>query len=438
MLLELKYGLRWLYILSNNKIAVADLTPLEKIGAIIGQVVRENGNRIPVSKYNRYAKAVGLDTLKRDELVDYLDMLTYNENSDTPTDMYRIYKMVLDGGVQFSDIFPIATDKYLKNRVSSSVITEMNTRNQQREFKALQKNGAMFQDLIDNMTLNLKQEIDEKLPPIKVPKIELHHNHKAMLINAADWHIGNQFDATAPGLENKYDYAEFLKRWYEYLDFTIQQAKDAKIDDVYLIHLGDIVEGVYMRPNQGFFTEFDFSTQVTKAEKVLIDTLHKLGQSFKVHFGMIIGNHDRIFTKKDNLYGDGVTKIIMANLRLLSDTGQLPNVEIIDNGKDVHDINLEIEGSNLLFTHGEKIKRNKNDNLSALAGKNKPIDYLFYAHYHDFHVTAGSGKTWEICCPALKGWDNYSKSLGANNSAAGQLTVIFEKGKTPQILPYLF
>lgn len=437
--------------MQNNieKYDMDDYSMDDLVGAVIGQVTKEEGNRIPLSKVNRYLKALNMKPLKRKELEKYLDRITVAEKAeDSPDKGYQLFEAVKSGHVKLFDLFGSSTtdeskfNTYLENRIPATVTNNLLIRKQQREFKALQRDGGYLQLLLDDVNTQLSNDIkNNKVDPLTARKVKRPQGKNAptLLINASDWHIGNQFKVNAPGIHNEYNFDIFKKRWYEFLDDTLRVAKDRRVKDVYLIHLGDIVEGAYMRPNQGFYTEFTFSEQIVKATEMMIDTIKTIvNAGYPVHVGMIIGNHDRIFTKKDNLYGDGVTQIILRYIKLLIDNKILTRVDLIDNGEDIHDINIDIVGNNCLFTHGEKVKMSSNDNISNLTGKDKPIDYLFYGHYHNFQVKSGNGGTLEVCVPANKGWDTYSKSLGANNASAGQLNVLFYPNKTPEILPYFF
>ncbi|MBT9670513.1 hypothetical protein GPK34_00480 [Secundilactobacillus kimchicus] len=417
----------------------------EEVGAIIGYLVGTDGTRISAAKYNKIAKHLEMDKMPKDELLEKIHQLDYDSVSKTPTKMYQTFEKVRDGKLTLNDVFQVADNeeefgKMLDYRIQSSVIATERIRQSQKEFKQVQKNGTFAQMLIDDMLAELKDDVKQQLPPVKAPKVKLTKNSKVLLINAADWHLGNQFKVHAPGISNEYNLDIFDKRWYEFLQYNIDLAKREKIKEVYFIHLGDIVEGEYMRPSQGFGTELTFSEQVVRAMKEMRTTLQKLvSAGLHIKLGMIIGNHDRINgNKKDNLYGDGVTGIILQYLEMLIDSEQLPNVELIDNSDDVHDLNVEIAGHNCFFTHGEKIKPNTQTNLAGISGRGNLIDLLVYGHYHNFKVDSGNDGTLLVGCPGNLGWNEYSKSLGANNSAGGQVSMILEKDKTPQILPYFY
>lgn len=423
-----------------------DYTDEELLDALIGEVVKEDGYKISMSKLNRYLKSFQLATIKRDSLSDELKRLgKLIDTKDSHDKGYILFTKVKEGKVTLKDLFGTKIkgedfDDYLKYRVPSQVIQDLNVKKDQREFKALLKDGAFFQNTIEQANKNLLSDLKNfEFSKVVSPKIQFPNSKKSLLISASDWHLGNVFSVDLPGLNNHYDYEVFKDRWYKFLDYCLKLAKENHVKKIYMIHLGDIIEGVYMRPNQGFYTEFDFNTQIRIATKEMINSLQILSKAgYEVVTGMIIGNHDRIFTKKDNLYGDGATALILNSINLIKELNQLPNVTVLDNSKDIHDLNIDIEDKNVLFTHGEKIKKSQNNNIANLAGKDKPLDLLMYGHYHDFQVKSGNGGTMEICVPALKGWDTYSKGLATNASAPGQLAMLFEPNQTPEILPYLF
>lgn len=414
--------------------------------AVIGQVVKEDGYKLSLSKINRYLKSFGLPTIKRDDLQHHLTVLEAQKDTVSTHPMgYYLYSKVKNNKLSLHDLFGEGQDEehfdnYLKHRISPQVISDLDVKKDQREFKALLKDGSFVQEAIEKTNQDLLSHMkDYEFASTKVPKIQNPNSETSLLVNAADWHLGNVFSVNLPGLNNHYDYEVFKDRWYKFLDYTLKLAQENHVKKIYMIHLGDIIEGVYMRPNQGFYTEFDFNTQIRIATKEMINSLQILAKAgYEVITGMIIGNHDRIFTKKDNLYGDGATALILNSIKLIKDLDQLPNVTVLDNSSDIHDLNIEIEDKNVLFTHGEKIKKAQNNNIANLTGKRKPLDLLIYGHYHDFQVKSGNGGTMEICVPALKGWDTYSKGLATNASAPGQLAMLFEPYEAPEILPYLF
>src|SRR5699024_12870184 len=124
---------------------------------------------------------------------------------------------------------------------------------------------------------------------------------------------------------------------------TLSLVEELGIANVYVYHVGDIIEHLTMRNvNQAFDSEFTATEQIAKATSLIIDILVQLSKHVHVTFGIVSGNHDRFDgNKSDKVYNDNVTYIILDTLFMLQNTfGQLPNVTLIDNRDDTSEFEI--------------------------------------------------------------------------------------------------
>ena len=103
----------------------------------------------------------------------------------------------------------------------------------------------------------------------------------------------------------------------------------------------------------------------------------------------------------------------------------------------MHEIDLTINDKRIVWTHGEKVKRGKNDNAYKFQAGGKHVDCLIYGHFHTFQIKSGD-LCQEVGLPALKGMDSYAKSLPTEFSAPGQCFTIVPKDGNIYTIPVLF
>ncbi len=230
-----------------------------------------------------------------------------------------------------------------------------------------------------------------------------------LVVVNSDWHIGATVDLPS----NHYNY-KIAKRRVELYEQSIAQAiKEKQPSDVWIVNLGDLIEGVQMRKiNQSYYTDMTLSDQIVKATELQDSMLMSLATSFpeiKFHFTEIAGNHDRFSpSKKDQLYGDSVAKVA----RELSSSlfKSTHNMEVFQPDSEYRTI-LTIAKHNLAFVHGDLDKLNNKNALARVSAfEKKPLDALIGGHLHALMIKEENG--YVIQSGSLIGPTDYSDRLG--------------------------
>lgn len=413
-----------------------DYSYAEKIGAILGELARQSGFRVSLAPLNRYLKALDMDTLTKDSLWDYMQLV----DSEKRNNVADTYNAVFEGKINLFDVVGHKEVSYqhfqeqMALKVPSMVRHKVLDQSQQRALNKALRNGAYMDNLIEELGEHLAESY-KNMKPAKLPKLSEAKRDGGYIMLASDWHIGAVVDVEG----NKYNYEQFEKRWDSYLAHSINQAKSLGYNKIYLFHIGDVIEQIAMRNvNQPFETEFTLAKEISLGIEHILTTLQILQLDFDVVFGMVTGNHDRMLPdKKSGVYNDSAVYLMLEQLFLIQDQGVLPRVTILDNRQDTYDLETTINGKLVHLTHGEKVNNKDNSNIANFV-RDKPIDILIYGHYHSFRAYNGNQDKLELGLGAIMGYNNYSKEHAKmTDSGACQCTLQL----TPHgyvIEPYFF
>lgn len=404
------------------------------LSGLVGLSSIEQGKKITLAYVNRGLVELGLEKVSKADLVDFLEHASSNEEA------VKIIGEVSSGKRKVSDIVN-GEDKDL-NIITPAIVNNFALKENQREFnknlKAAAYSKQLYDKVLDKLTDLLK---DPNAFTIPEPSEEEVDDDSALILNLSDIHLGEKDVVSAQGNTNVYDEVTAFTRLEQYVDKSIAEAKKHNVKQVVVINVGDIINNVYMHPNQMGYVTMNVSEQTALAIRLVTSLLLKLQAEFpKVYFGSVAGNHDRSegANKAANLAGDSVSHLIIDMIKLEKEHGMLPNVTLIENeSSDESEIDIEVCGQRLVFTHGEKIKRSSKDNGTKFQGQGKHIDFLIYAHYHSFSLIEING-TIEIGLPALKGFDQYPKTIGLEASTAGQVSFIIDDKRNLSLIPYFY
>ena len=403
----------------------------EKVGAVLGELVRMDGTDISLAKYNRLAVTFDMLKLKKTDLQGYVSQL--KNPVGAPLD--KTFELVKTGKLDLTDIFGYTTandmDAQLAYGVPSTVKMDLDLKQQKKEYKARQRGQGYYEIFLNKMLEELRYSLRSDFKPVLAPKIKKGKDTNSFLMLASDTHLGAEIDVEG----NHYDYDTMLKRWNTYLATSIQQAKDRGLTHITFLHIGDIIEQVTMRANQGFTTEFNLSEEISKAIVLIKDALQVLGKDFTVDFGIIAGNHDRLQGGyKEAIDFDSAAYIVLKMIKMLSEEGALPNVNVIDNSEDIYSLDLDIQGKNVFVTHGEQVKPSAHNNIVNLM-HDKPYDVLIYGHYHNLQMANEDYDRLTLGLPTMQGWNEYSIKHNFPKCAPAQCNLVLSAQGQPEILP---
>lgn len=411
---------------------------IDKIyGAVLGETFLNEGQRFSVASINRYLKQLGQDKIKRDEIEDLIERLKEQQQP-----LYGAYVAVGSGRESLEDYLHIEKEeaKQVYDHVTPAIVNKVALQESQKEFKNSLRVGAYSKMLAENNQKAIKEVLKDLDLSMFSKPADVVDSDETMVINLSDLHVGELDDLHVGSYHNYYNLSVLKKRLKKYIDTAVGYARLKGITSIVVINIGDIITGAYMHPNQMFSVEFDVSHQIAEAIKIVLALLNELNSEFKVTFGSVAGNHDRMNQKdkSGNIPSDSAAYVLMDTIRTIKETiGVLENVDLIDNFDDMHEIDLTINDKRIVWTHGEKVKRNSNDNSYKFQAGGKHVDCLIYGHFHTFQIKSGD-LCQEVGLPALKGMDAYAKSLPTEFSAPGQCFTVVPTDGNIYTVPVFF
>lgn len=393
------------------------------LAVVFGYLEKAKG-KVALVDVNKIIKHLGYDRLKR------ADFNYVNEEINQSDRLTKIAKQAIKGDIGLDDLKYANGD--LGNKLEDNlddVLTPYKkihqaTLDRAREYNQIERVAARRENTFNGVFNQLKQDIIKKNLAVNLPEIKSSNHKQALVMYNCDWHTGNKFQIT----ENKFNFEIEKQRVAKYTQDIINKGKLLGITDLYYVHLGDIIEGINMRPiNQAFGAEFDLAHQISNSIKLLTSQLTELSKHFNITASFIAGNHDNMDGAKGNrIYGDSAMVIVMNQIKTYVETGVLKNIKVLDNSDDIYNSTLDVLGKHIYNTHGETIKPRGKDNVASHI-QNKPIDLIVGGHYHNFTANQENGQSLSIICPALKGCDTYSKFNNMGNAGAGQTSLVINK-----------
>lgn len=325
----------------------------------------------------------------------------------------------LPSALKHADMLSDKKLESVRNAVGDMYIAKRAMQNKNRELQKSKREIADDFLFIEEVKSHISELDVSALNVSKLKPLEVSEN--AMLINASDWHIGLKTPT--------YNFEIANKRVEQYARECLHYAKMFNINKVYVQNLADSIEGAYMRNNQAYDIEFDFSMQVVKATEIIFKFFNMLSQDLEVvYLGGIFGNHSRISSKTDNISGDSSENIIDASLKSFISLANNPRISVDDKKQDNFSLSFSINGKNIKSVHGDLIPK-KGDRITKFISSDK-IDYdiLLYGHYHHASLMEQNHNRLEIGTGCLQGTTDYSKQLGYD-TVPSQTIIVFEGDK---------
>lgn len=340
----------------------------------------------------------------------------------------------LSDEMKTDDVFKVVTPYITDKHVTQATVSEL--RKLRKEFTAQKYLSEEIARAVgENILYDMKQ------PTNYEPNFETLPNRTAV-ITPADWHIGAVID-NIDG--NNYNFAIFETRLNEYIAKCQHYIAEFRCSEVYLIHLGDILEGIDMRKiNQPYETEFKATNQLALAIKMYVRMINEIASlGVKVHVGGVGGNHDRFTSnKKEAIYGDNFMYNVIDTLLLLESEGVFPeNVAILDNRDDIYELHVKIQGQMNVFTHGDNEKPGNKIKTSNYI-KDYVVDNVWFGHYHSMSLNQENYARFSYMVGSIMGNNSYSKTIKAPTTKASQTISVLGKHEdgTPEkyVIPVFF
>lgn len=250
---------------------------------------------------------------------------------------------------------------------------------------------------------------------------------KSMLLLPSDWHIGY--------MNKNYNHEIAKQRIKLYIKKTIEYAKVFDINEFHILHLGDIVENLYMHKNtQSFNSEFSFSEQIVKATEMLYQMLDEFSQVGNVVFhGVVRGNHGRMSTKGETIHNDCAEYIVHESVKKLIEISKNTSITVEDSEYNIERSLINVKGKRIKGTHGDFEGQNDKDKIQKhISLENELIDILALGHFHNYQLKTENHGRLVYGSGCLQGATDYGKSLKYNNPASQGLIVI---GEEDEVIP---
>jgi len=286
---------------------------------------------------------------------------------------------------------------------------------------------------IDALCKLAEKKIPSKTIPVDTPK-------GVFLVLASDWQLGKSegggSEATVERIRSAFSSA--VARYK-------QLRKEGKASVVYLIGLGDLVEGCAdFYAQQTFQADLSDREQDRLARRLIlsaIDAFVDAGAERIVAMG-VPGNHGenrrggKAFTdwldNRDYAAFEAVSDIISVNPE------RYANVSIPLNALNADDLSmtLDLGGIPVGFIHGHQLRSGTNSQAKLegwwkgqALGRTGVADaeILFSGHFHHFVVSEGTGRT-VVQVPAMDGGSKWFTSTSGSSSPAGMVTVLVGSG----------
>ncbi len=386
------------YVNTRNKILSIDNTELDKICQIVAELrAKSPSHKVAWHTVEKACKKYNLvfspSKNFKDLIERHLDNLMQGPSLGNDTNPAFTQQLNTDLGVSYLDKRFMHNYKLRLNRQQRYLADQINFSHE--------INKAKIRPRVIKQTRLLDKEIEP--------------DGSSLVIVNSDWHIG----ATVNLPNNRYNYAIAQERVKLYEKRIVQAIKEKHPTDVYIVNLGDLIEGVQMRKvNQSYYTDMTLSDQIIKATQLQDSMLMSLATTFpkiQFHFTEIAGNHDRFSpSKKDQLYGDSVAKVARElSTSLFKD---LDNMNVFAPDSEYRTI-LNLNKHNLAFVHGDLDKLNDNNALAKMSAfEKKPLDALVGGHLHSLMIKEENG--YVIQSGSLIGPTEYSDRLGLVASAS--------------------
>lgn len=261
------------------------------------------------------------------------------------------------------------------------------------------------------------------LPSVK--KIKENKAKEKGILVISDWHYGLEVET----YYNKYNPEITLQRVCKLLEESIDIIKDRKLNEVYLVNLGDMISGIIHMPLR-INSRIDVITQTMEVAELLAYFITELSKHCIIHYGDVSDNHSRLDpNKKESLQVESFTRII--NWYLKERLSENKNVNFIENiyGDDIYSFN--VFDHKVLAVHGDKDPQRKI--LTQLTTfTQEHFDLVLSAHRHHFFADE-ENETELYSNGALIGTDDYASSLRCNNKPS-QLFIVADENNISKIV----
>lgn len=247
-----------------------------------------------------------------------------------------------------------------------------------------------------------------------------------MICIVGDWHIGYKI-INCKG--NYYNWDIANERINQYIDECYKYIDLFNIDKVYVVNVGDMIEGCYMRKTQNQYCEFLQGEQIEKFTKLMYKFITSISEKANVVYDAIAGNHDRFNGDKTQNYdGDNLNSTATPLLRTMFEISENKRVIVVDRDFSDKEIVLNINGLSGKFVHGhEHSKDDKSKIKNEISMDNQLYDFYSEGHWHNYRCLSENNGRYLITNGCLSGYNDYSTAFGCSTIASQTIMVIGDR-----------
>lgn len=346
-----------------------------------------------------------------------------NENYRGMINKYLMRMGQLPTNEAYRNVVAESKLEQLKNVVGDLAFAKRENQHILKELNKVQRDVIDGSILIEEIT-NAIQNMNVDFSKYSYKKIEQQTDDK-MFVFLSDLHVG----ALVHNEHNTYEFSVAKKRMEKYLENVIIQCKTNGITSVSVVGLGDYLEHVYMRNQQGFEAEFTYAVQIVKATELILEFIVKLSEHVNVSYQSIGGNHDRFTNKNDNVPHDNVCHVINNTIKLYINAIKSETLEYVEATNTYYTL-LQANGKNILAVHGDRDSKQDKLKIAKYSQILKtPIHAIVVGHYHHYCVEEVGFDEMEIYFGSLKGVDDYSLQIKKLSPSSQGIVIVRENGE---------
>lgn len=408
--------------------------------AVVLGYLKSVDNKIAPSKFNKLIKELGYERVKPADLAAFAH--TMQEENGV---LYSLYTKSFRREIKLDDLpDAIGEDKGLEEKnvfdlLSAQVLMKEKYNIDMKEFRKLQKDGAAFKLLMDEIKKHMAEEF-KGMPRMKyltTPKQAPQKGDRSIIICISDLHIGAVVHNPTTG---GYDFVRLTGTIQSILEEVNKLIEELSIKNVYVAMLGDLIEHVAMRSvNQAFESNMFLAEQVAKGARFITDILIALSKTSHITFIAISGNHDRLVPDKSSkIYNDTSVYLVLDFLMGMQEKFSiLPNVTFFDNREDTYEAIIDIAGKTFKFVHGDRESKKDERKINKHI-KKREIDYLVQGHLHTNRIIQEDYARFQVTVSSPMGENNYAKDLVLPSTTPSQMVMIMTEGSdTPWFIPMM-
>lgn len=382
------------------------------------------------------------DGISRDKMIELYNFFRYNpeENSYTLTltggESVLIKRTELWNVVNTSDIREVwKTGNKIFNKDEEYEDSVIKLRKEKLGYsdKLKFERSVNTKNLRNLNTLEeLNKEVIESLR--KIPKIQSRENvisnteNGVGIIVLSDLHFNELIDIPS----NKYDFEVASKRLKKLSNRAKNYFKQNGVTDVVITLLGDVMNSD-RRQSEVFNMATNRSRAMVLAFHLLRQFISDISNVANVVVASVSGNESRVigedFDTSDILVTYNYDYTIHQFLKVAFECR--PDIKFIDG--DFAEKVLNINGSNVLITHGVNLKNDLSKSVQQTFGRYSSnginLDYLLCGHLHENRIGDTCAR-----CGSLCGGNSYSEGALNLQSRASQMIGIFYPDKTNEML----